>query len=355
MHATVREIEAFLQTAQHPLLVLLGPTASGKTAYSIALAHMLGQPEKKRGLWDRNIPVPQIHKVEIANADSRQLYRHLDIGTAKITPEEMQGIPHHLIDVLDPKEEVTAAWFKQEVMRIIGEIHGRGNIPMLTGGSMLYISAVIDNLEFVQESDPALRERLSGEYDRDAGVSLFRTLQKMDPESALSIDPRNKVYLIRAVEICMLAQEKASSLKTRALCPYDLLIMGLTLPREELHRRINDRVRRMFAAGWVEELRGLLAHGSTTDDPGLKSHGYREIAVAVRSGKLPFGPAVRGPEGLLMPEWEGPHALNGKVESTIEKTELMEEIAAKTRQYAKRQMTWWRGDKRIRWMEAAND
>ncbi|MDD5751426.1 MAG: isopentenyl transferase family protein, partial [Candidatus Peribacteraceae bacterium] len=129
------ELSAWLRKVDQPLIVVLGPTASGKTAYSVHLAHAF--VEAGRG-------------AEIVNADSRQLYRFLDIGTAKIMPEAMQGIPHHLLDVLDPKEEVTAAWYKERAVQSIDGILERGKLPMLVGGSMLYISAIIDNLEFVQ-------------------------------------------------------------------------------------------------------------------------------------------------------------------------------------------------------------
>ncbi len=337
MKEIFRQIQAFLGASPRPLLVILGPTASGKTGCSIELAHMLGQSRRGMELWGRDISAPQLSKVEIINGDSRQLYRFLSIGTAKISQEEMQGIPHHLIDVLDPKEEATAAWYKQEAVRTIGEIQKRGNVPLLVGGSMLYVSAVIDNLEFVAEADPQLREKLSREYDRDQGAALMRTLEERDPETALSLDPRNKVYLIRALEICLLAQGKASLAKKKSACPFDLFILGVTLPREELHQRINARVRQMFERGWVEEVRELLAQGYTTDDPGLESHGYREIAAAVRSGK-----------------WKAPRLCSGQVESgkfsTEQEQSLIAEISAKSRQYAKRQMTWWRGDSRIRWM-----
>ena len=263
-------------------------------------------------------------EVEIINADSRQLYRSMDIGTAKITHAEMRGIPHHLLDCLDPKEEVTAAWYKGEAVRVIDDILHRGHIPMLVGGSMLYLSAIIDNLEFVSESDPELRKKLSEEYDSDQGASLMKKLEELDPETALSIEPRNKVYLLRALEICLLQKDKASRAKRKSACPYDLFIIGITRPREELHRRIGERLHHMFAAGWAEEVRHLLALGYTVNDPGLQSHGYREIAGAISHGQC-----------------------------NSENNLLLEEIAAKTRQYAKRQMTWWRRDERIRWIESA--
>ncbi|MDD5623730.1 MAG: tRNA (adenosine(37)-N6)-dimethylallyltransferase MiaA, partial [Candidatus Peribacteraceae bacterium] len=218
------------------------------------------------------------------------------------------------------KEEVTAAWYKREAEGMIREIQGRGHVPLLVGGSMLYLSAVIDDLQFAGEASPALRRTLGEEYDCDGGAALFRKLQELDPETALSLEPRNKVYLIRALEICMLAGGKASAAKKKSSCPFALFIIGVTRSREELHRRIAERTRQMFASGWVEEVRSLLARGSTTNDPALQSHGYREIARGITEG--------------------GGTNLAG----------LVEIIAAKTRQYAKRQETWWRRDPRIRWI-----
>lgn len=301
------ELLAWLRKVDQPLIVVLGPTASGKTAYSVHLAHAF--VEAGRG-------------AEIVNADSRQLYRFLDIGTAKIMPEAMQGIPHHLLDVLDPKEEVTAAWYKERAVQSIDGILERGKLPMLVGGSMLYISAIIDNLEFVQEADPALRAQLSAAYDGDHGAALFVQLQERDPEAALGIDPRNKVYLLRALEISLLAQQALSAAKKKSASPYDLFVIGVQCPRAALHRRINERVRQMFDAGWVEEVRGLLKRGYTMNDPGLKSHGYREIASVLANGQL----------------------------SSDRELQLIADISAKTRQYAKRQMTWWKHDPRIHWI-----
>ncbi len=241
-------LQDFIASTTHPLIVVLGPTASGKTSFSIELA--------------ANIP-----GAEIINADSRQLYRHLDIGTAKITKEEMRGIPHHLLDVLDPKEEATAAWYKNQAKRIIDEIHSRKHVPVLVGGSMLYISAVTDDLKFPTERD--LRQSL-------------QIRKEMKPRD-------------------------------------DLFIIGIDRPRDQVMERINQRTKELFDRGWVEEVRGLLAMGCTADDPAMKSHGYREIMDFLQTGK----PSL---------------------------PELQENISANSRQYAKRQITWWRNDSRIQWI-----
>ncbi|MCF7844415.1 MAG: tRNA (adenosine(37)-N6)-dimethylallyltransferase MiaA [Kiritimatiellales bacterium] len=306
------QVDQFLKEVEHPLVVILGPTASGKTSMSISLARQLGE---------------QGSEVEIVNADSRQLYKYLNIGTAKITEEEMQGVPHHLIDVLDPKEDVSVGWYKEEATRIIKEIHERGNVPFLVGGSMLYVSVITDELTMGPSSTPEVRKSLEDEYDKDAGDTLYKRLQEIDPEEAERIHQNNKPRLVRAIEIC----EITSQSKTQAVGQSEIfskdstdkLIFGLELERSELCDRINQRTKEMFKSGWVDEVRDLLDLGYRPEDPGFKSCGYREIMEAIQSGQ------------------------------PIIEEALEEVIAAKTRQYARRQMTWWRRDERITWVESS--
>ncbi|MDD5055243.1 MAG: tRNA (adenosine(37)-N6)-dimethylallyltransferase MiaA [Candidatus Peribacteraceae bacterium] len=281
---------------------------------------------------------------EIINADSRQFYRFMDIGTAKITPEEMHGIPHHLLSVLDPKEPCSIAWFQKEAARVIGEIHGRGNIPVLVGGSMLYVSAMVDGLKPLP-SDPALRTRLSEEYDIDQGEALHRRLAQVDPQSAASIPRENKVYLLRALEIFEQTGKPKSVQKIEAVSPYDLLIFGMDVPREELNMRINDRTKLMMESGWIDEVRQLLDRGYSVDDPGMKSIGYREIVGYLQQSQQRFenrcGSRHNNEATFELPlqNAHSPHVKS-----------LSDEIALKTRAYAKRHMTWWRRDARIRWI-----
>ena len=300
-----------LANAESPLIVVLGPTASGKTAFSIALAQYISSLGRK---------------AEVINADSRQLYRFLDIGTAKVSPKEMAGVPHALLNVLDPKEEATAGWYQEEVRPIIQNMQERGVVPLLVGGSMLYISSVIDALTMAPVPDTALRARLIEEYDKDEGVSLYNRLLEIDPEAAEGIHRHNKPRLVRAVEIYELLQEPKSEAvpKTElrsgdSVTPYDLLIFGMQWDRETLCKRIDTRTKAMFEEGWVEEVEDLLKQGYSADDPGMKSHGYREI-ISFMEGSLDDLDA------------------------------LQEIIAAKTRQYARRQMSWWKGDSRIQWL-----
>src|SRR3989344_4806753 len=181
----IGELEQLRKTSALPLAVIVGPTASGKTGASIALAKAIGE----RGV-----------AVEIINADSRQCYKELDIGTAKITEEEMQGIPHHLFDALDPRTPITVAWYQKRAKEIIYEIQKRGALPVLVGGSMLFISAVIDGLALAPPGDPTLRKKLESDYDLDGGLTLYKKLQQIDPEAAAAFHANNKQYVVRAME-----------------------------------------------------------------------------------------------------------------------------------------------------------
>lgn len=291
------------ERAKKPLIVVVGPTASGKTNFSLDIAKEIGN-------------------AEIVSADSRQLYRGLDIGTAKIKLEEMRGIPHHLIDVVDPNEEVTIAWYQEQVHRVITSIHARMAVPILVGGSMLYISAVVDGLQPLPVAPPELRKKLEEEYDRDDGWTLYEKLQRVDPKTAAAFDQMNKVYVVRALELYELTGHPPSLLKKTVPPPYDILLFGVRRPQQALAERIEERTRQMLRSGWIEEVEGLLDRGCTMHDPAMKSHGYKEIAA-----------------------WLGSEERN--------LDELTRVIAAKTKQYAKRQVTWWKDDSRIHWVDAS--
>jgi len=318
--------QGYLKSTNSPLIVILGPTASGKTSFSIDVAKFINNAAAE----DRDLPLRN-NIAEVVNADSRQLYRGLDIGTAKITEKEMEGVPHHLIDILDPNEEAAAGWYQTEASRVIGEIRERGNTPLLVGGSMLYLSTITDDLSMnAPTPDPETRSRLMAEYDQDDGETLYKRLCEIDPDTAARIHQNNQPRLIRAVEICELLGHKpqASSVPRTELRPRDqtdqsdssdILIFGIQCPREELIERINKRTELMFESGWIEEVQGLIDQGYTAQDYGMKSTGYREIVEYLSSE-------------------------NGDL------SQLKETIAAKTRQYARRQMTWWKRDDRINWV-----
>lgn len=293
----------FAKEPKKPLIVILGPTASGKTAFSITLAKAL---------------LTQGISVEIINADSRQFYKLFDIGTAKIRQNEMEGIPHHLLSVLDPKEPCSISWFQEHATKSIQEIQARGSVPMLVGGSMLYISALIDGFQPLPV-DEQVREQLNKEYDIDGGKTLMKKLQEVDPVSAASIPIENKVYLVRALEMYAATGKPKSEEMRKTGSPYDLLIFGIYREMDELKKIIIERTRSMLKGGWIAEVEILKAQGYTSDDPAMESHGYREISAALDRG-----------------------------DTDIEK--LTNDISRQTQRYAKRSMTWWKKDDRVMWV-----
>jgi tRNA dimethylallyltransferase len=322
MHLLTRDqwpelVTQHLATAKRPLIVVLGPTCSGKTAFSIEVATQIGN-------------------AEIINADSRQLYQHLDVGTAKVTEAEKAGIPHHLFGVLDPSVDVTVAKYKEMAEKEIDAVLERGNVPVLTGGSMLYISAIIDGLDPLPPVKKELREKLEAEYDFDRGQTLYAKLQEIDPATASGFHPNNRPYLVRAMAIYEDTGKPPSSLKKTYECPYDLLLLGLYWERAAITKRIKARTPLLLKAGWVEEVLRLRQKGFDAHTPAMKSHGYREVLAKIQG--------IQEEQGIQGSE------LVSRVESD---EDLIEEIDLKTRQYAKRQMTWWKHDERIRWIAGA--
>ncbi len=252
-----------------PLVAIMGPTAVGKTALSIKLSHEFSG--------------------EIVSADSRQVYRGMDIGTAKPTLEEREGIPHHLVDLVNPNETFTLAQYQYLAYTAIGEIHARKGVPFLVGGSGLYVRAVLEGLS-IPRVTPDLERRK--ELEIQDACALYVQLQQLDPLAASRIDPRNKRRVIRAIEVCESAGKPISTLQTRRAPNYRVLRIGLTLPRELLYERINTRVDQMMQAGLVEEVRALLSRGYTVDTPAMSGLGYRQIALYL-SGDATREEAVR--------------------------------------------------------------
>jgi tRNA dimethylallyltransferase len=257
-----------LQT-NNPLIAILGPTAVGKTALAIQLAReFLG---------------------EIVSADSRQVYRGMDIGTAKPSAEERRAVPHHLLGVVNPDEPFTLAEYQRLAYAAIADIHARGCVPFLVGGSGLYVRAVLEGLAIPRVApNPARR----AELEREDTAALYTRLQQLDPTAAARIDPRNTRRVIRALEVCEVAGKPISELQTYNAPNYRVLRIGLTMPREMLYERINARVDQMLATGLVDEVRGLLARGYAADSPSMSGLGYRQIALHVQ-GKAPLEEAVR--------------------------------------------------------------
>lgn len=240
-----------------PLLLLVGPTAVGKTELSIRLAERLNG--------------------EIISADSRLFYRGMDIGTAKPTPAEQARAPHHLIDVADPDETWSLAMFQQAAQGIIADIHAHGKLPLLVGGTGQYVRAVTQGWtppEVVPDS--RLRAELEKMKDERGKEWLYEKLKSLDPEAAAVIDLRNVRRTIRALEVIFTTGRKFSEQRGQSESPYDLLTIGLKRPREELYARVDERIEAMFAAGLLDEVRALLARGYSPELPSMSGIGYRE-------------------------------------------------------------------------------
>jgi tRNA dimethylallyltransferase len=255
-----------------PLIVLLGPTAVGKTELSLALCE-------------------QFHG-EIISADSRQIYRGMDIGTAKPTPAERMRAPHHLIDIRAPDETLTVAEYQALAYTAIDDIHQRGRLPILVGGTALYIRAIIHGLRVPEvPPNPALRTELETLAATQGAPALFARLQVLDPKTAAVIDRHNPRRLVRALEIVLSTGQSKVDLERAIPPPYRILCIGLDRPRPALYARIDQRVDHMIAQGLVEETRQLLAAGYRPPLPAVTSLGYREI-IAYLAGEVTLAEAV---------------------------------------------------------------
>jgi len=272
------------------LLVLSGPTASGKSGLALALA--------------RDLPV------EIVNADSLQVYRYLDVGTAKPTVGERREVPHHLIDVADPDESYDAGRYVREAERAIREIRARGKVPMLVGGTGMYIRALLRGLDPLP-SDPVVRAELVRRWEEEGGGSLHAELARIDPETAAKVHPSDRPRILRALEIASVAgipPSRARAAWSAGDAKHGSLFLALWPDRETLYRRIDARAEEMFRRGLPEEVRGLLARGYGRSLKPMMAIGYRH-AVA--------------------------HLLDG-----VPLSETIEAVKRDTRRYAKRQVTW---------------
>ncbi|MDP8235058.1 MAG: tRNA (adenosine(37)-N6)-dimethylallyltransferase MiaA [Candidatus Erginobacter occultus] len=287
-------------------LIILGPTAVGKTAVSILAAEKLGG--------------------EIVSADAFQVYRGMDIATAKPSPEELTRVPHHLVDILDPGEEYSAARFRELALGLIEEIKGRGAVPIVSGGAGMYIRVLVDGIFPSPPADRELRERLRAEEAERGPGYLHGRLARRDPVSAERIHPRNLKRIIRALEVLELTGTAISSLQREwgeagdgAELPF--LLIGLNRERANLYARIDRRAKAMFEGGLLEETRGLLETGRLEAGPARLALGYREATGCLR-GEYGEEEAVR-------------------------------RLAAATRRFARRQLTWWRKEPRIEWIDLA--
>lgn len=249
-----------------PLVLIVGPTAVGKTETALQLAERLNG--------------------EIVSADSRLFYRGMDIGTAKPAPQERARIPHHLIDIVNPEETLSLAVFQQMAKNVIADIHARGKLPFLVGGTGQYVRAVTEGWT---PPEIAADERLRGVLEKlktENGTEwLHDRLRLLDEDAAEKIDARNARRTVRALEVILTTGKKFSAQRGQTATPYRLISVGLTRPREEIYRRVDARIEAMFANGFLEEVKGLLAKGYSPALPSMSAIGYREC-VKIAAGEM---------------------------------------------------------------------
>lgn len=250
-------------TDNRRLVAVVGPTASGKSALGLALAQRFGG--------------------EIISADSRLVYRYMDIGTAKPTAAERVSVPHHLIDVVDPDEEFSVARYRELALTALEGCWRRGRLPLLVGGTGLYVRAITGGRQApAVPPDPAFREELEERARTEGPEALYAELAALDPEAARHIHPRNLRRTVRALEVWHKTGQRFSEQGTAEKPDFPVLVIGITTDRVELFRRIDQRIEEMIAAGWLEEVAGLLAQGYAPDLRSFSGHGYRELAAYLR-------------------------------------------------------------------------
>ena len=285
------------------MIVITGPTATGKTALGVAVAKAVDG--------------------EVIGADSMQIYRYMDIGTAKPTPAEMDGVPHHMVDIIDPAENYSVSRYVEQATAVADDILARGRVPVVVGGTGLYIDSLVAGREFAEnQSDPKLRSMLEQQYDEHGGEAMRAMLHSFDPDRAEKLHPADKRRIVRAIEVYLLSGDTitAHDERTKAVPKrYNAVTYALDFTdRTDLYRRIDLRVDRMAVLGLFDEVRALLDRGVPDDCTAMQAIGYKEAVLALRGA--------------------------------MTREEALERIKQSSRQYAKRQLTWLRRDKDIRWV-----
>jgi tRNA dimethylallyltransferase len=289
-----------------PLVAIVGPTASGKSALGVHVAERFGG--------------------EVVACDSTQLYRGFDLGTAKPTLSERRGISHHLIDVLGPQDAATAGGYRQLALQTLEDLRRRNRLPVFTVGTGLYLRALLEGLADIPQRSEELRERLRSSMGEHPPGHLHRVLKRLDPEAARKIAPADEQKLIRAVEVCILARKPISEVHRTGRIPLEgwrVLKIGLIPPREKLNERIHARTDAMLQQGWMREVQTLLESGLAQNAKPFDFIGYRELRAALRG------------------------------EITLE--EARGAIQQATRRYAKRQLTWFRKEPGVQWFPGFGD
>ena len=285
------------------MIAIVGPTAVGKSELALHLA--------------------QYFPLEIISADSRQVYRYMDIGTNKPSPAERAVVPHHVVDVADPDEDFSLATYHKLASEALKAIRQKGKLPLLVGGSGLYVWSLMEGWKIPEvPADREMRRRLESRAEQDNGQSLYQELQNIDPAAAAKIDPRNVRRVVRALEICYATGERPSQLQRKEKPGFSVLVIGLTQERSELYRRIDERSDKMIQRGLVEEVEQLLRKGYSPSLPSMSGIGYRQI-----------GQFLRG--DMTLPE-------------------AIDKIKYETHRLARHQYAWFRlSDSRIRWFDSS--
>lgn len=296
---SLQSIKTFIEDHPSPLIVILGATATGKSKYGINLAKEING--------------------EIISADSRQIYIYMDIGTAKLNKKEMEGIPHYLINRVYPDEDYSVSRFQKDGEMHIENIQNMGKVPIMVGGTGMYIESIVYNYELAEKvKNDELRKKLSERFEKEGGTLLHAELSRLDPHAAKKIHPHNRHHLIRALEIIKSTGKSKFEESGKNPCKYQCLLLGLHKEKDDIYKKINERVVDMFEEGLVEETQRLLDMGYQKDIPSMTSIGYKEV-IDFLSGN-------------------------------ITKEEAMETMQKRTRHYAKRQMTWFKRMKEIEWI-----